>query len=128
MDTKEYVQCVLKLKSGNYDKIRAHLSSAQTIDLLHAAMGMDTESGEFMDAMKKAIFYGKPVDRVNLVEELGDLMWYVALAAATLEVDLAEVMQKNVDKLKARYGGNLDFTETRALGRDLDRERKILEG
>ncbi len=93
--------------------------------IMHAAMGMVTEAGEFIDAMKKLTIYGKPLDRTNLVEELGDVMWYVALACRTLNVSLEEVMDRNIAKLRARFPEK--FTSEQALVRDLDAEREALE-
>jgi NTP pyrophosphatase (non-canonical NTP hydrolase) len=101
-------------------------NDVKTLRLIHAAQGMATETGEFTDVLKKWIFYGKPVDEINLEEELGDLMWYVAEACNALGVDLNEVMYKNIEKLRTRYPEK--FTEFDAQNRDLDAEREILEG
>ena len=93
--------------------------------LLHAGIGLATESGEFLDALKKHIFYGKPLDRTNLKEEIGDLQWYCAIALDELDSSFEEVQETNIAKLKARYPDK--FTEERAETRDLVKERKILE-
>lgn len=93
--------------------------------LLHAAMGLCTESGEMLDGLKKCFFYGKPSDRVNMVEELGDLLWYIAIACDALGVTFEEVMERNKAKLKKRFPNK--FTEEHALFRNLDEERKELE-
>jgi len=101
------------------------------MELLHSAIGISTESGEILDAFKKHLIYGKDLDIINLTEELGDIMWYVAimtrylknLTGATLEDDILEL---NIDKLKARYPDK--FTEEYALNRDLEKERGVLEG
>ncbi len=93
--------------------------------LLHAGMGMATESGEFLDQLKKHLFYGKDLDETNLIEELGDLMWYIAVAASALGVTIEKFQRLNIDKLKARYPER--FSEERAENRDLDVERKVLE-
>lgn len=71
--------------------------------LAHVALGLTGEAGEFADAVKKHLIYGKPLDTENLREELGDLLWYVALGAQTLGVSMAELAQQNIDKLKKRY-------------------------
>lgn len=54
------------------------LSKAATpeLDLLHAKLGMITEPAEALDAFKRAIFYGRDLDVVNLLEEIGDAIWY----------------------------------------------------
>ena len=72
------------------------------------------------------MIYGKPIDRVNLKEELGDVLWYVALAIDELGTSFDEVMEINNAKLAARFGDV--FTSEAALNRDLETERKILEG
>lgn len=102
----------------------------QQMELLHAAIGISTEAGEILDAFKKHLIYGKDLDLINVSEELGDITWYIAimtrylknLTGATLEDDILEL---NIDKLKARYPEK--FTEEDALNRDLDKERDVLE-
>ena len=90
--------------------------------LLTAAVGMSAEAGEFTEIVKKIIFQGKPVNEENLFHlkrELGDIMWYVAQACMGLNVSLDEVIEMNVDKLKARYpGGDFDvhYSENRKEG------------
>lgn len=101
------------------------LQEESTVRLLHGAVGLSTESAEILDAMKKHIFYGKPLDKVNLVEELSDQFWYIAIMLSELGVDLDTVLEKNLAKLKSRYGSK--FTEASALERNLEAERSILE-
>ena len=90
--------------------------------LLTAAVGMSAESGEFIEIVKKMIFQGKPVNEENLFHlkrELGDVMWYVAQACMALDTSFDEIVEMNVDKLKARYpGGEFDVhkSENRAKG------------
>lgn len=125
MDTKEYVSNAVKTESRDFEAIGKRLSEVQNQRLLHAGIGLATEAGEFLDALKKHVFYGKDLDTVNLQEEMGDVFWYCALIADELGVDFADVMQTNIDKLKARYGEK--FTEDGAINRDLATERGILE-
>lgn len=110
----------------DFTGIFQRLLDTRTVRLLHAAQGMSTETGEFTDVLKKWVFYGRPVDEVNLEEELGDLMWYIAEAANALGVDLGKLMAMNIEKLRARYPDK--FTESDAQNRNLDAERAILEG
>ena len=72
-------------------------------DLLHAALGLTGESGEFADCIKKYLIYNQPLDRENAIEEIGDLLWYAALACDALEVDMGQVAAMNIDKLRKRY-------------------------
>lgn len=125
MDTKEYVKNALKTESVDFEAITSRLAVHENIRILHAAVGLNTEQGELQDALKKHLFYGKPLDKVNLAEEMGDVFWYLAILADALGVDFETVMNKNIAKLKARYGSK--FSEEKALNRDLETERKILE-
>jgi len=97
-----------------------------TFRLLHASIGITTESGELADTLKKHIFYGKPLDTVNAIEEVGDLLWYAALACEALGTTLEDAMERNIVKLKARYPEK--FEAQRAIERDLTAERAALEG
>ena len=96
-----------------------------TPELLHGGAGLVTEAGEFMDALKKAIFYGAELDRTNLIEELGDLEWSMAIIRDVLDVSQDDVQRINIEKLCARYPEK--FTSEAANNRDLDTERAILE-
>ena len=95
------------------------------LDDLHMVLGMQTEAAEIADAYKKTIAYKKELDLVNVKEELGDILWYIANMCNMHGWDLRDIMQTNIDKLKARYPEK--FTEQHALNRDLNKERSILE-
>lgn len=125
MDSKEYQSRAVLTESNNFNVFHDRLTPKNQ-RLLHAALGLVTEAGEFADVLKKYIFYGKQVDKVNLEEEIGDLFWYCALAADALDVDFTDIMQRNIDKLRMRYGSK--FTEDAAIDRNLKAEREILEG
>ena len=90
--------------------------------LLTAGVGLNAESGEFLEIVKKMIFQGKPWsedNREHLVIELGDAIWYIANACMALEVSFDEVVALNVKKLKKRYpGGQFDvyYSENREEG------------
>jgi NTP pyrophosphatase (non-canonical NTP hydrolase) len=126
MDPTNYQRLAELTENKDFDSIVARMTkTVQLIRLLHAAQGLCTEAGEFTDAIKKHIFYGKTLDLVNLEEEIGDAMWYIAEACNAIGVDLGEVMALNIKKLRTRYPER--FTEEKAVVRDLDAERKILE-
>ena len=90
--------------------------------LLTAAVGMSAEAGEFTEVVKKIVFQGKEPTEENLFHlkrELGDVMWYVMQACMGLDISLDDIVQMNVDKLKARYpGGEFDahYSENRKEG------------
>ncbi len=116
---KDYIQNALKTES-------IHFNVKGRERLLHAGIGLATESGEFLDALKKSIFYGRDLDTINLKEELGDVLWYLAIAMDALGTDFETEMEKNIKKLKVRYGEK--FTKELAENRNLEKEREVLEG
>lgn len=76
--------------------------------LINGVMGLCGESGEVIDLVKKHLHQGHALDREKLIKELGDVCWYVAEIASALDTDLDTVMQKNIDKLRARYPEGFD--------------------
>lgn len=125
MDSTKYMTDAVKTESRDFNAMNTRLQDDGIKRLLHAGIGLSTEAGEFLDALKKHIFYGKELDRVNLAEELGDLFWYMAIVGDELGIKFEDVMERNITKLKARYGEK--FSEEKADKRDLENERKILE-
>jgi NTP pyrophosphatase (non-canonical NTP hydrolase) len=99
-----------------------HYQDFPTERMLTAALGLSAEAGEFTEVIKKIMFQGKPVNEENmfhLKRELGDIMWYFMQACMALDVSPEEIIEMNVDKLKARYpGGEFDvhFSENRKQG------------
>ena len=65
--------------------------------LMNALMGLCGESGEAIDLMKKHLYQGHDLDREKLIKELGDVAWYLAEAATGLNIDLSEVLQRNLE-------------------------------
>jgi NTP pyrophosphatase (non-canonical NTP hydrolase) len=94
-------------------------------DLWHGVLGLVTESAEMADVLKKQHAYGKPIDLVNLKEELGDVLWYIALLCRALDTDMETIAQANIEKLKIRYPER--YTNEKALNRNLKAERALLE-
>lgn len=123
MTPSKYLLETARTDTRDYPSVKLRVSNE--IVILHAIMGIITEGGELMDAYKKYAIYGKPLDAINLLEECGDLEWYMSLMLKELNSDYATIWQKNIDKLRARYPEK--FTEYEALNRDLKEERKILE-
>ena len=92
--------------------------------LMTGAIGIASEGGEFAEIVKKCVFQGKPLDadtKFHIKRELGDIMWYWTNSCRALGLDPNEVIEENVNKLKARYpGGEFDvhYSENR-LGGDV---------
>ena len=74
--------------------------------VLNGVLGLAGGSGECCDIVKKNRFQGHELNKEHLIEELGDVMWYIAETASGLGVTLEEVAQYNLDKLHKRYHGN----------------------
>lgn len=92
---------------------------------LHMVLGMVTESAELADVFKKNLAYGKIIDWVNIKEEIGDLMWYIANFCTINNLDMDEILDINIKKLETRYPEK--FTEHNAIHRNLSAERNTLE-
>ena len=86
--------------------------------LMNALMGLCGESGEAIDLMKKHLYQGHDLDKEKLVKELGDIAWYLAEAATGLNIDLSEVLQRNLDKLHVRYPQG--FSTERSMHREAE--------
>lgn len=80
--------------------------------VLNGCLGLSGEVGEFNDMVKKWIFHEKPMDMEHAKKELGDVLWYVAMVCHSFGWNMDEVMQMNVDKLKARYPEGFDVNRS----------------
>lgn len=189
MNFQDYIPLAIRTESKSRNYLTGKMCT-QAERLRHSAMGLITEAAELLDAYKKHIYYGKPLDRVNIEEEVGDLAWYYALMCdvagykprddsdfapvttiqaigqltARVSIDflcyrskdaydcfiaspkdtcqwifeniltfceneklsLTFVLEKNIAKLRARYPDKFD--SDKAINRDLQKEREILEG
>jgi len=120
---KKYQNKAAETEAQIDDQIRERMSTHGRV--LHHAIGICTEAGEIQDALKKFIFYGKEWPQENLEEELGDLMWYAAGLANTINVHLSSILDQNIEKLQQhRYPEG--FTEEAAQKRaDKQQSSKI---
>ena len=130
IDFDKYALFVDGVTSDSSKDYQCFIESISSLDgkganihrLLTAAVGISAEGGEFMEIVKKMVFQGKPwndANREHLIVELGDVMWYVAQACMALDVSFDDVVERNVEKLKARYpGGEFDvhYSENRREG------------
>ena len=104
----------------SFDEIEQN-SGIKTPRLLTAALGLGSETGEFVEIVKKMYLQGKPPSEENIFHmkrELGDIMWYWVTACASLNLDPYEVISENQEKLAARYGEKFEVqrSETRKEG------------
>ena len=99
MTINEYQKLALTTLSPDLEKKQV---------LLNGVMGLCGESGETIDLLKKHLFHSHPLNREKLLEELGDVAWYLAVSAYALDADLESVMHDNIEKLKKRYPEGFD--------------------
>ena len=130
VDTKKYIEFVYGVTSApsqDSDVLQERISElvlggADVSHLLTAALGLTAESGEFTEVVKKILLQGKPYTEENVFHmkrELGDICWYIAQACMALDTTFDEIIEMNVEKLKARYpGGEFDVhkSENRKTG------------
>ena len=76
------------------------------------AIGLAGEAGEVAENAKKGVFHRHGVDREKFAKELGDVLWYVAGLCTTLGLDMGEVMQANINKLKQRYPNGFNSADS----------------
>jgi len=94
--------------------IRSELTRMNT-HLMHMALGIAGEAGEVVDVIKKSVIYGKPLDQEKLIEELGDLEFYLQGLRSELGILRGAILQANVDKLRKRYG--TAYSDSAAISR-----------
>lgn len=106
------------MKINEYQKLALRTASTLEPDklVLNGALGLNGESGEVADHIKKHLFQGHELKKEHLAKELGDICWYIAIMAEGLGYSLEEVMQMNVDKLMKRYPNG--FEAERSLHRE----------
>ena len=86
-----------------YQKAAARTAAGKCRDLANAGLGLTGEAGEVADLIKKHLYQGRDLPCEKVVEELGDLLWYIALTADLIGKGMEEIMQANIDKLWSRY-------------------------
>ena len=98
---KSHVEMVATLIKSGEDTLRP-ITPIQAV-MWHSATGIATEAGELLDAIKKVVIYQKPIDRANVVEELGDLEFYMQALRAICDIARDETLEANISKLFTRY-------------------------
>jgi NTP pyrophosphatase (non-canonical NTP hydrolase) len=87
----------------DYQKL-ALLTVNESVDrLLMSALGLAGEVGEYVELIKKFKYHCRSLDNDKAIEELGDILWYLAIAAETLGTSLEVISDRNIEKLKKRY-------------------------
>lgn len=93
-----------------------------TPDVLHGCLGLSAEAGELLAEMQRWIWYKKDLNLINIKEELGDALWYIAEVCNALGWSMEEVMAANIAKLKQRYPEK--YTDALAAEENRDRAKE----
>ena len=108
------------LTFNQYQKYALRTANTDILDkdklLINGAMGLNGESGEVIDIVKKYLFQEHDLDKDKLIDELSDVAWYLAVSAYSLGVTLEYVCQHNVEKLLKRYPEG--FSSERSINRN----------
>ena len=109
-DYAKFVDHTTSIESKDYvafvDRLWALESAANLPRLLTAVIGMQSETGEFAEIVKKITFQGKEYNdevKFHLMRELGDILWYWAQGCMSLGYEPSEVIEENIRKLEERY-------------------------
>jgi NTP pyrophosphatase (non-canonical NTP hydrolase) len=112
MKVKEYQELAMRTNDGQAsERLGMKMIGNQLIDIggvLNAALGLSGEVGELNDMIKKYVFHQKPMDEKHFKRELGDICWYIAMMCESCGYKLEDIMQMNIEKLKARYPDGFD--------------------
>lgn len=126
MDANDYQSQAMRTKAPQEPALNTLIHEHPSgIQVLHALVGIMGEVGELATQVEGWLWYGKPLDVVNLREELGDSEWYHAEFAEALHTKLGLIMERNIAKLRQRYPGK--FNQHDAANRNLQAERGVLE-
>ena len=96
---------LLLLADEYQDEVRRTASADLPYPMMQCmfALGVAGEAGEVADMIKKHVGHGHTLDKIKLVKELGDVLWYVVALADLHNISLAQVMIENARKLRVRY-------------------------
>jgi NTP pyrophosphatase (non-canonical NTP hydrolase) len=102
----------IDLKDKTSPMVRTHLSGKQA-DLLHMAIGIAGEAGELLHTVMSHILNAEPIDLENLVEELGDLEFFMEGFRQNQQISRDETISQNIAKLSVRYASG-SYTDDQA--------------
>ena len=114
MTGNEYQEQAMRTNDGHAqdrlaDRMLAGIMKEKDVaGLVNGLMGLSGEAGELTDLFKKWIFHNAPLDEEHAKKEVGDVCWYIAMICHSMGWNLSEIMQMNIDKLKARYPEGFD--------------------
>jgi len=99
MELHEYQEKVMEI----YSKTHIVLQDNPEYRAMYLNLGLSSEVGEIQDLLLKSIRNRTRVDWIDLLEELGDLFWYMAAIANERGIRMEDILDFNINKLKDRY-------------------------
>ena len=96
----------------------------EQVDLIHAVMGISGEAGELLDQIKKHTIYQKPLDMKNVIEELGDIEFYLEQLRQALGITREITLFANMEKLKKRYPNGFSNEAAQARADKVEESQK----
>lgn len=121
-----YAEMVLALKKDRKVIVQHLVENPDKADLWHMGTGVAGEAGELLDAIKKCAVYGQIADRSNIIEELGDLEFFMEGVRQIVGVTREECLNANKVKLSKRYK-DFKYSDEQAKARnDKVRSRRIV--
>jgi len=109
MTLAEYQQLALRTYREELDR---------DMVITKGALCIAGEAGELANAVKKMLWHGHGVDGVKIMDECGDILWYLTTTLHGLGFTLEQAAQYNIAKLKKRYPEG--FSEERSINREED--------
>lgn len=101
---------------NEYQKLALRTANKDKDLVINAALGLAGESGEVADLIKKHLFQGHELNKEKIIDELGDILWYIAIMAEGLGVEMEVIPTHNIDKLRKRYPNG--FEVERSINRE----------
>lgn len=118
----ERTECNNEIARYRFHNSPNAVQSITATRLFHAALGLGSESGELMSLLRRWIYYGKDLDLPKVMDELGDIAYFLATACNAVGVDMNLILAANVAKLRARYPDGFDEKKEERGNRDRDAE------
>lgn len=107
------------MKLNEYQELAMRTKNSQlkgVDELIYAVLKLNGEAGEVAELVGKFIGQGRELDPEEVLSEIGDVLWYVALLASTLDVTLEDIAKLNILKLKNRYPDGFDAERSKNRG------------
>ena len=129
MITPNQYQELAMAKEADQEVIRQRIYDlgVMATRLDNAARGLSDDAGEVSGAIKKWLEYGQELDKVNLIEEVGDCLWRLAQIMHGIGSTMEEAMEANIRKLNVRYKQRLTEHEAAEANRDRQAEAEAVK-